>query len=716
MRIPTVTSHSLGHHDSDGSEGSPVPSGWASIIGIVTAIVGNVLISFALNTQRYAHVRLEQECNEKKGVSLSKRSSNGAPSYGATNQDQSRDQRTHDGEAREARGNLSPDPEEDEDPSRHLQNSFRSDDTIRAGEKDSDSGDGRKSYLKSPIWWTGIVLMTVGETGNFLAYGFAPASIVSPLGVVALISNCLIAPFVLKEKFRRRDFWGVIVAIAGAVTVVLSAKQEETKLEPDQLWDLYVKRWEFLLYVILTVLAIVALMFASPRYGKRSILIDIGLVGLFGGYTALSTKGVASLLSTQLWKAFAFPIFYVLVFILIASAVMQIRYLNNALQNFDSTQVIPTQFVLFTLSVIIGSAVLYRDFESTSADRAIKFVAGCLLTFFGVYLITSKREPPDGEKEDYVDQNETAGLLDDETEQIDERTPLTLDTARGTTAKDSDPQTPPRSPTLSADVPSIAVTPASGSPLGANPWEASLEQALASKPHPQTPVIRSQSDLTGTPFYTPGTSRPLRRNNSSHADPETPTRLSRTASPPKPDRSAIIAAEADTGLTLRSARNSISRLFPGPLLPPLSSSLSGIVADSLRRGEGSPLSVRQRLRRNHLRSGAAGRRRSIAPGDEESGFARSDEGLDRSVTHTGLPPGLSGGGADTTSAPDVRDVVEGAGSTDQKKSRLRSVSETLGSMIGGGSSLGSKGGGRGTKTVDPLSLRYRMLFHLGHAG
>src|SRR6202012_637307 len=65
-----------------------------------------------------------------------------------------------------------------------------------------DSGEprepGQKSYLKSPYWWAGIVLMTLGECGNFLAYGFAPASIVSPLGVVAIISNCIIAPLVMK--------------------------------------------------------------------------------------------------------------------------------------------------------------------------------------------------------------------------------------------------------------------------------------------------------------------------------------------------------------------------------------------------------------------------------------------------------------------------------------------------------------------------------------
>lgn len=42
---------------------------------------------------------------------------------------------------------------------------------------------------------------------------------------------------------------------------------------------------------------------------------------------------------------------------------MQIKYLNRALQYFESTTVIPTQFVLFTISAIIGSAVVYKDFD-----------------------------------------------------------------------------------------------------------------------------------------------------------------------------------------------------------------------------------------------------------------------------------------------------------------------------------------------------------------
>lgn len=646
-------------------------AGWSSIIGIVTAIVGNILISFALNTQRYAHVRLDREYNEKRGLSLKNQSADASSSYGATDQGRVAEERSK-ANARAPGPGGPPDEDlsgsdDEEDTSRHLQGSS---DTSQSGEKDEEDEEGKKTYLKSPIWWLGITLMTVGETGNFLAYGFAPASIVSPLGVVALISNCLIAPLMLKEKFRKRDAFGVLIAIAGAVTVVLSAKQSEKKVDPDELWTYYIKRWEFLVYLIATTVSVLGLMVASPRYGTRTILIDLGLVGLFGGYTALSTKGVASLLSTILWNAFTYPIFYVLVLILIASAVMQIRYLNKALQNFNSTQVIPTQFVLFTLSVIIGSAVLFREFESTTPDRVIKFIAGCLLTFFGVYLITSNRAPADdGEKDDYEDQDEEIRLIDEEEAGVDERTPLNIDTSRRHSAapKASLPHTPPQSPHhRPSDADCVAVTPASDPRPSANPW-ASSEHLSPSAP-PRTPVNRSHSDLTGTPFYTPATSRPFQqRSQTSIADPQTPTRSGRTASPPKPDRSAVVAAEADGGSALgRSARNSIHRLLPGPLLPPLSSSLAGIAHDSLRRGEGSPLAVRERLRRSRLRS-FAGRRRSIAPGDEEAGL---------------IPSGLGEDAPANKSAPDVTDVLGVDGSASQKKSRLRAMSEAFGSYLG----------------------------------
>lgn len=66
-----------------------------------------------------------------------------------------------------------------------------------------------------------------------------------------------------------------------------------------------------------------------------------------------------------------FPISYLLVFVLVFTAVIQIKYLNRALQRFDSTEVIPTQFVLFTISAIVGSAVLYHDFDNLEPHQML---------------------------------------------------------------------------------------------------------------------------------------------------------------------------------------------------------------------------------------------------------------------------------------------------------------------------------------------------------
>lgn len=48
---------------------------------------------------------------------------------------------------------------------------------------------GTRPYYTSRLWWCGILLMGLGELGNFAAYGFAPASLIAPLGCVSVIGK-----------------------------------------------------------------------------------------------------------------------------------------------------------------------------------------------------------------------------------------------------------------------------------------------------------------------------------------------------------------------------------------------------------------------------------------------------------------------------------------------------------------------------------------------
>jgi len=102
-----------------------------------------------------------------------------------------------------------------------------------------------------------MVLIAVGEGGNFLSYGFAPASVVAPLGTVvsgpltslflktienliydvradtycqALIANCIFAPLILRERFHAKELIGMGLAIVGAVTVVYSSNASNPRV------------------------------------------------------------------------------------------------------------------------------------------------------------------------------------------------------------------------------------------------------------------------------------------------------------------------------------------------------------------------------------------------------------------------------------------------------------------------------------------------------
>ncbi|CZT08687.1 uncharacterized protein RAG0_13708 [Rhynchosporium agropyri] len=612
-------------------EGDSKLQRWSSLIGIITAIIGNILISFALNIQRYAHIRLHQGRTARKEKLKKVPKSKGG--YGATS--------TNDNVA-EVNG-------ENGEGDHLLSSSFNSDSSEGSHEENS-------SYLQSPYWWAGILLMIFGEAGNFLAYGFAPASIVSPLGVVALISNCVIAPIMLKERFRYRDFWGVVVAVGGAVTVVLSAKTEEKKFGPHEIWGAMTTT-AFEIYMGVTVLLTAVLVWASPRYGHKTILVDLGLVGLFGGYTALSTKGVASMLSSTLWRALTTPVTYALLAVLISTAVMQVKYVNKALQRFDSTQVIPVQFVMFTLSVIVGSAILYRDFEKATANSVSKFIGGCLLTFFGVFLITSGRSRIDDEEEgeseeegeerivlaDHEHNEEEIRNQEDSRRQDSFRKRSVLQSGDGanddqssSSRRDShvsfaEPR--PRTPRLqssSSYKPFVKVTPPAlheETPLFSSPWKPSFNKHLQPSAHPgllatlSSPVLPSESQLA------PDATNPLLRTTS-QGDVHTHPNEQQSPAPPLPDR------------PVTPARHSISRMLPGPLLSPLSGGLSAVVADSLRRG----MDPRSKSFRKGLRRTKSGSHRLTNPNltDEEEQLGTSPLKHSETYENIGTSPGPAG--------------------------------------------------------------------------
>ncbi|KAL7282198.1 hypothetical protein ACG7TL_003667 [Trametes sanguinea] len=270
------------------------------------------------------------------------------------------------------------------------------------GFKREDVENGNESdYLKSKLWWLGFLLMNIGELGNFISYAFAPASVVAPLGTFALIANCIFAPLMLGERFRKvgRDFLGIIIAVIGAVTVVLSANPSDSRLDPRHLIEAITQR-PFEIYALVYIVGIFILTYLSEGPpGRRWVYIDVGICALFGGFTVLSTKAVSTLLTLEWFQIFQEWITYPVIAVLILTGI-----------------VVPTQFVMFNLSAIVGSAILYGDFKQATFHQLVTFLYGCGATFAGVFIIAWAPALPDDEQpedEDEEDEHTLPGSRSD---------------------------------------------------------------------------------------------------------------------------------------------------------------------------------------------------------------------------------------------------------------------------------------------------------------
>ncbi|XP_063735356.1 NIPA-like protein 2 isoform X3 [Eleginops maclovinus] len=115
---------------------------------------------------------------------------------------------------------------------------------------------GSKPYYTSGVWWCGVALMGLGELGNFAAYGFAPASLVAPLGCVSVIASAVLSVVFLKETVRASDIVGGTLAITGTYVLVNFAPHTTIHITA-LLVQYYVMNWHFLLYLVIQQLQVV---------------------------------------------------------------------------------------------------------------------------------------------------------------------------------------------------------------------------------------------------------------------------------------------------------------------------------------------------------------------------------------------------------------------------------------------------------------------------
>ncbi|XP_072295489.1 magnesium transporter NIPA1 isoform X2 [Eucyclogobius newberryi] len=241
-----------------------------------------------------------------------------------------------------------------------------------------------------------VQCVILGQIGNFVAYNVAPAVIVTPLGALGVLFGSVLASWILKEYLNILGKLGCVLCCSGAVVLIIHTPKAETvtsRLELEERLSDPV----FILFASLVVLALLVLIFwISPVHGSSNIMVYISICSLFGSFTVPCSKGLGLVaqeaFSDGPYSGRALCVFLFLLLTLTVSILTQFYYINKALEVFNSNMFEAIYYVAFTSTVIVASAILFKEWTELTLSDSIALVCGFSTVCVGVVLLRISQE------------------------------------------------------------------------------------------------------------------------------------------------------------------------------------------------------------------------------------------------------------------------------------------------------------------------------------
>ncbi|XWS13364.1 hypothetical protein CRYUN_Cryun36dG0031200 [Craigia yunnanensis] len=264
----------------------------------------------------------------------------------------------------------------------------------KAGATGTRAGQGGYSYLYEPWWWAGMITMIVGEIANFAAYAYAPAILVTPLGALSIIFSAVLAHFILEEKLHIFGVLGCALCVVGSTTIVLHAPQERNIESVKEVWQLATEPG-FLVYTFLIVIVVAVLIFRYvPRYGQSHMIVYVGICSLMGSLTVMAVKalGIGLKLTFEGMNQFKYYETWVFTLVVTFCCLLQVNYLNKALDTFNTAVISPVYYVMFTTFTIIASMIMFKEWDSQEAADIATELCGFVTILSGTFLLHKTKD------------------------------------------------------------------------------------------------------------------------------------------------------------------------------------------------------------------------------------------------------------------------------------------------------------------------------------
>ncbi|CAG8983809.1 hypothetical protein HYALB_00006775 [Hymenoscyphus albidus] len=251
------------------------------------------------------------------------------------------------------------------------------------------TGDGHE-YLRSPMWWCGMLILVSGEIMNTIAYAFAPAILVTPLGALSVLIGTVMGAYFLHEEVRTLGKLGCATCLLGSIMLVLHAPPDKDIQGIDEIIHLSIQPFFLLYCAFVTIFSSYMVYVVAPKSGRTNPLVYISICSLVGSISVMAVKAfsIAVRLTVKGENQFSHPSTYAFLVVLVVSTLTQMNYLNKAMDMFPASLINAMYYVVFTTCTLCASFILYGGFNTSEAMTTLSLVCGFLLNFFGIALLT----------------------------------------------------------------------------------------------------------------------------------------------------------------------------------------------------------------------------------------------------------------------------------------------------------------------------------------
>jgi len=278
----------------------------------------------------------------------------------------------------------------------------------KLSDQEDEKVDLKLSPCKNFMWVCGTTVFVLGSVINFVAFAYAPQSMLASLEGVQFVSNVLFSRFVRKAHVPTRGYVGTVLIVCGTILIVLGSEKNGILFTEEMIMATYL-RTDYLIFLGVTLglgvgsfTATKALTRANKQ--KTSPLTKVMepvmyalFSALFGSQAVVQAKCLAVLIAGDGWYARWFT--YVTLAVWLAFVGVWLFRMNAALGLYPAIFIIPLLQAGYIFLAIVSGGVFFKEFATFKLQSWLMFGSGLVFILYGLYLLVPK-DDIEGDEED----------------------------------------------------------------------------------------------------------------------------------------------------------------------------------------------------------------------------------------------------------------------------------------------------------------------------